>query len=87
MNSVSHSKQGREGDGNTCWALFTGEGLGTWCRAAAVAGAQGMRGVQERGKFEWLGKHTWNFILGYYLARHHYNYQSLANLIIIICLF
>lgn len=32
MNSVSHSKRGREGGGNTCWALLTGEGLGTWCR-------------------------------------------------------
>jgi hypothetical protein len=32
VNSVSHSKRGREGGGNTCWALLTGEGLGTWCR-------------------------------------------------------
>ena len=45
MNSVSHSKQGREGDGNTCWALFTGE------RAAAVAGAQ-LEPDLGRGRFD-----------------------------------
>jgi len=56
-NSVSHSKQGRRkrGVGNTCWALFAGEevgeGLVTWCRAAAVAGAQ-LEPVLGRGRLD-----------------------------------